>query len=137
MHASYFWYMALISRKLGLIGLNDVYKYVHLIASIHFLLVKLEPTDTFYWNFRDMAIWQSLFVIPFMRCPFIHEYLMISTSISKTNVRNEFLDLENIHVHHIRFIWCQLKPKRQGVIISWIINLWAVTPLSWTQILTR
>ena len=48
--------LTLIRHLLALIGLNEIYKYTHLIASIHFLLIKLEPTEVFHCNFRDIAV---------------------------------------------------------------------------------
>ena len=96
-------------------------------------LVEVNPT-----LFDELAdVFHHSFVVCVMRCPIMHEYLMRTLSNLEKNVRNELLDLKNIHLPQITWIWSRLTPKWQVVSISWIFNLWTVTTLSRAKLFTQ
>ena len=51
------------------------------------------------WHF--FIVFYSSFLFRKILSPFAHEYLMNTSSNLKADVRNEFLDLKNIHTAHI------------------------------------
>ena len=77
------------------------------------------------------------FVLCIMTCLIMYEYLMRTSSNLKTDVKNELLDLKNIHLPQITWIWSRLTTEWQVVSISWIFNLQIVTALSGAELFTH
>ena len=74
--------------------------YLGIVLYTFMLLIFLvEVNPTLFDELADV-IHQS-FVVCVMRCPIMHEYLMRTLSNLEKDVRNELLDLKNIHLGQI------------------------------------
>ena len=58
-------------------------------------------------------------------------------SYTNLTLQNEFLDLENIDLPQITWIWSWLTPEWQVFSISWIFNLQTITSLSGAKLFTH
>ena len=99
------------------------------------LIFLVEVNPTLFDELTD--VFHQSFVVCVMRCPIMYEYLMRTSSNLKMDVRNELLDLKNIHLPQITWFWSRLTPKWQVVSISWIFNLRTVTTLSGAELFTH